>query len=338
MSVAPVTSQTSVKDEQVRRALTGDRGAFNTLLRQLSSNNPWLQDMITEVIYDCDEPVLWLGLLTGLAVRSWELDGAGAHGLTPEAERRMEEAVIRLFTVDKTETAAGTTGTAPKLAAVREALADPDRRVRGFAAVILARRGDASGLADLQAAATGGAADERRRAVPALGKVDDERAAWILIEVLAGADEELQWAAVQALDELRELALPALLAALAHNQEHVRWHAVRALGTIADPDTARVLARTLADSEYRVRWAAADALVNLGPEAVPAILECLTHLMPVDDSLHAARYALHRIGPHHMQAWLDPLLHALNGSAAPAEAPGVAYRLLREWQNRPGGT
>jgi HEAT repeat protein len=320
--------RTPVKDEQIRRALSGDRNAFNTLLRQLSSNNPWLQDMAAEVIYDCDEPVLWLGLLTGLAVRSWDVPDARPHGLTPEAERRLEQAVLRLFTED----AAHSASTAAKLAAVREALTDPDRRVRSLAAVIMAGRGDAMGLAELRAAATAGREpDERRRAVSALGKLDDERAAWIVIEVLAGADEDLQWAAGQALDDLGPLAVPALLAALGHEREHVRWHAVRALGTVADSNTAHALACSLADPEYRVRWAAADALVNLGPAAVPAILECLTRLMPVSDGLQAARYALHRIGPRHMQAWLEPLLHALSGPAAAAEAPGVAYRLLREW-------
>ncbi len=325
------TPTTPMRDDQISRVLAGEPGAFGTLLRQLSSDNPWLRDMITEIIYDCDEPELWLGLLTGLALRGWEMGGESARGLTPEAQRRLEDAILNLFTVDKPEAAS----TAVKQVEAAEALGYADQRVRSLAAVILARRGDARGLADLQAAVTRGDPDERRRAVPALGKLDDERAAWILVEVLASDDEVLESAAVQALDELGPLATPALRMALEHDRDHVRWHAARALGAIADPDTAPALAHALADPDYRVRWAAAEALVNLGPAAVPAILEALTRPMPVSDSLKAARYALHRIGPHHMQAWLEPLLHALDGAAAPAEAPGVAYRLLQEWASQP---
>jgi hypothetical protein len=85
-----------------------------------------------------------------------------------------------------------------------------------------------------------------------------------------------------------------------------------------------------------VRSAAADALVNLGSAAVPAILDRLTRPMPVSDSLLAARYALHRNGPHHTRAWLEPLLRSLNGTAAPVEAPSLAFRMLQEWQSWPG--
>jgi hypothetical protein len=87
----------------------------------------------------------------------------------------------------------------------------------------------------------------------------------------------------------------------------------------------------LDDESYTIRWAAAETLPGLGPPAIPAVLARLARYAGQDDTYAAAHYALHRLAFGPWRARLAPLLSALDGPAASAQAPGLAQHLLEEY-------
>jgi HEAT repeat protein len=150
-----------------------------------------------------------------------------------------------------------------------------------------------------------------------------------LAAALASDDEEVHWAASQALRELRRAALPALIQTLRAPKPHVRWHAVCGLGDIGDVRAAGNLAEALWDADFSVRWAAAEALAKLGAPAVREILRQIAQRVLTEEACQAACHALQQLAPvvnHHR---LQPLLEALRSRQAPNEAPPIADELLQ---------
>ena len=127
-----------------------------------------------------------------------------------------------------------------------------------------------------------------------------------LISELSSGDDERAEAAAKALASLGAEALPALGELLAADDEDTRWWAVRALAGIQAEGAGALLVRSLGDPSTAVRQAAllgiraqpqpgtiplliallddadslcaamaADALVGIGSEAVPALLEVM---------------------------------------------------------------
>jgi HEAT repeat protein len=310
--------------ELLQRALDGESSAVETVLGQLASPNPWLQQMMLEAVQECGRPDVWDRLLTCLALKHWPGQPDYCRRFAPEAAQRLEHAVLQLFTEDEPELLSGPV----KLEVLRAALAEPERR--SAAAVALGLRRSPLALDALVELVPAGEPRWRLPAARALGELGDERGAWSLAEALADDDEALHYEASHALGRMAAQAVPALLDALLHPKAHVRWHAVRILGGLGELSAAEGLANALGDDDYSVRWAAADALISLGPPAIPAMLDRLARYLPHDDSYQAAYHALHSLtgeGPSR----LTPLLKALRGPSAPAEAPSVAFRLRQEW-------
>ncbi len=313
----------------IEQAVAGSPAAVDSILSQLGSANPWLQQIMREALQDSDSLALWQRLLECLALRRWSDHPDSHRRLEREASQRIDEAIVRLFAEDET----GAPSPPVKLAVLHAALASPDCRVRSAAGVALGMRGDTRGVEALIEAIRQGESECRLWAVKALGQLKDERGGWAVIEALACDDETLHWEASHALAQMNDKAVPALIDALKHPRPHVRWHAARALGSIADPRAALGLAEALADDDYSVRWAVADALPNLGAAAVPKILDRLARYVPVDDVYQAASHALRRIAMgSDLRVRLDPLLKALLAGTAPVEVPMLAYRLLQEWE------
>jgi len=127
-----------------------------------------------------------------------------------------------------------------------------------------------------------------------------------LITDLSSGDDERAEAAAQALASLGAAALPALGALLSDPDEDSRWWAVRALAESQAEGAGKLLVPALGDSSPAVRQAAllgirlhpqpgtipllaallgdadglcaamaADALVGIGADAVPALLEVM---------------------------------------------------------------
>jgi len=328
MLANPATTQRHPAEaELLRRAVAGHPMVIESVLGQLSSANHWLQQIMLETMRDDADALLWQRLLECLALHRWGDYDDCERRAERENSERLDAALTRLFVEDEPESAS----TPVKLAVLQSNLTNAESRMRTAAAVVFGLRGDARGLEALIEAVQSGEPARQLLAMTALGKLQDERGGWALAEALACDDETVHWEASRALGELGSKSLPALLEALKSLKPHVRWHAVRALGNLNHPQSAAGLAETLADTDYSVRWAAADALINIGVVAVPKILERLSRYSPMDDTCQAAYHALHRIGSAETQKQLQPLLKALRGPAAPVEAPMVAYRLLQAW-------
>jgi HEAT repeat protein len=130
---------------------------------------------------------------------------------------------------------------------------------------------------------------------------DDGRAAaaveWVTAEhvpalqsALASHDPDKRWWAVVGLAHIGgERATTLLLAAAADPDNNLRAAAIHGLGRQPAPAALPFLLQTLDDpSDYLARLAA-DALIALGPVAVPALIEALEHSPQSRVRTYAAR-------------------------------------------------
>jgi HEAT repeat protein len=96
------------------------------------------------------------------------------------------------------------------------------------------------------------------------------------IQSLTSGDDSQAEAAVQALARLGEAALPALQELLASPHADTRWWAAWALSSLTLPQTSVLLRGLLKDSDLSVRQCAALALREQPtPEAIPDLIELL---------------------------------------------------------------
>ncbi|MGH2348033.1 MAG: HEAT repeat domain-containing protein [bacterium] len=107
-----------------------------------------------------------------------------------------------------------------------------------------------------------------------LGKLGDERAVPALAEALADPDEYVRKSAVAALRRIGGTStMEALRAALGDRSEQVVLQAVNGLRDMRDKGAVDPLIRVLARRERSLQLAATEALVRIGGDAVPALLE-----------------------------------------------------------------
>jgi HEAT repeat protein len=327
MLATSVPTRHPAEAQLLAQACAGDPAALDRVLTHLASANPWLQQIMAEAIADDDRLDLWRCLLKGLA-QGWGPALPPRRPLTPEQSARLEVALVELFT----QPPPGVVSTDARAQVLVGALDSPDARLTRTAATLLGLRGDAAGFGHLVAAAVEGELPTRLRAIEALGCLHDERAAPVLVEILADfTHADLHHAAARSLGELKAYALSALVSAVRHPAQHVRWHACRLLGELGDARAAPALAGALDDESYTTRWSAAETLPGLGAAAIPAVLAQLGRYASQDDTYAAARYALHRLAFGPWQDRLAPLLAALDGPAASAHAPGLAQHLLEAY-------
>jgi HEAT repeat protein len=90
---------------------------------------------------------------------------------------------------------------------------------------------------------------------------------------------DIKKAALAALKNMGRDAVPALNAALEDPETDIRWRAADALANIG-PEAAEAvsaLASKLDDPDHHVRSSAANALVKIGPHSVPALVAAVRH-------------------------------------------------------------
>jgi HEAT repeat protein len=101
------------------------------------------------------------------------------------------------------------------------------------------------------------------------------------------------------------------------------------------PANVEVLAQTLTDEDFGVRWAASNALIYAGQAAFKPILRVLV--------AHGATASVREVACHALYDNVDPqvraasqeLLHAMKGAGADAATPQVAFQMLRREELQP---
>jgi hypothetical protein len=84
-------------------------------------------------------------------------------------------------------------------------------------------------------------------------------------------------------------AIPDLVIALENADPQQRWNIIKILDSIRDPAAVPALVKQLEVENADVRWAACNALIGLRREALPALLEILSHdydSLPLRQSIH----------------------------------------------------
>jgi len=136
-----------------------------------------------------------------------------------------------------------------------------------------------------------------------------------LKERLSHPEAEVRWWAVRALAELKDERIPQLLVqALADPDQGVRWCAGLALRLHPSPLAAAALVDMLEDEAALTRRLAGDALVAIGAEVVPQLLEALQQA-EIPARLEVVR-ALAKIGDERS---IPALFNALDDASALVE-------------------
>jgi hypothetical protein len=98
------------------------------------------------------------------------------------------------------------------------------------------------------------------------------------------------------LEKLGSKVTPQLIEALLHGDDRTRWEAAKTFIYLKDPEAADALTDALMDESFEIQWLAAEALIELGADAVkPLLLKLISH--------HESTFL--RQGAHHV---LDCLL------------------------------
>ncbi len=309
------------------RFVAGDPEAARRLFQLLGASDRAGRESVMEVISNDADLLLWRRLLHYVALhRSHDCtdDHFPADPGTLESVHTM---LVDLFLQEDNPPAV----IQVKAAALSEGLTETEPGIRHTAATLLGLQGDSRAIDALIEAVSTDEREYQLGAVAALGHLKDEPGGVALVAVLASDDEEVHWAASQALTALREAALPALIQTLQAPKPHVRWHAVCGLGDIGDVRAAGHLAEALLDDDFSVRWAAAEALTKLGAPAVPEILRQLARSVLTEDACQAAYHTLRQLASDVGHNRLQPLLEVLREQRAPVAAPPIADELLQAW-------
>ncbi len=158
--------------------------------------------------------------------------------------------------------------------------------------------------------------------------VDSDQIRTIIAELSAG-DPVTREHARQALVLIGKPAVSHLIGALSSPDGHLRWEAAYALSRIRDPSSAGALTSALQDEVPGVRWLASEALVAIGKASLVPLLEALLHSA---DSVHlrqGAGHVLRSLGREMHIEELEPVLRALESSAADVALPVAAFNALR---------
>ena len=124
-------------------------------------------------------------------------------------------------------------------------------------------------------------------------------------------------------------AVPDLIRQLKTDNEHCRWEAAKILGEITDSTAAEALVEALLDNSLNVHWAASEALINYGREAILPLLEGITRHFDSMRFRQGAYHVLHTLERLHQ---LDPkvlaVLDALRNVEPSVSAPWAAERAI----------
>ena len=167
---------------------------------------------------------------------------------------------------------------------------------------------------------------------PTLQLCDDDLTA--LVAALAGEDGMARKQARRCLVRQGDRAVGLLEQALSDRNPRMRTEAAEALLYIASPLAAAALVEALDDEEFGVRWLAAEALIALKCDGLPALLEGITRHSGSLWFRQAAHHVLHDHYCERMRVELRPVLAALGERVAEDTAPVAAGEALERYRAR----
>ncbi len=149
-----------------------------------------------------------------------------------------------------------------------------------------------------------------------------------LIADLSSSDDFTRLRARRQLSETGMPAYTSLLEALRDRNCLVRWEAVNILGEAREPEVAPALVRALEDSEFEVRWVAAEALIRMGSKGLKALFQALIERADSAFLRERAHHVLHKLATGELKVFLTPLLIALESREPAVEIPPVALHAI----------
>lgn len=149
-----------------------------------------------------------------------------------------------------------------------------------------------------------------------------------LLADLSSSDDFTRLRARRELSETGIQAYTLLLDALRDRNCLVRWEAVNILGGAGDPEVAPALVSALEDSEFEVRWVAAEALIRMGSKGLKALFQALIERADSTFLRERAHHVLHKLATGELKVFLTPLLIALESREAAVQVPPVALHAM----------
>jgi HEAT repeat protein len=129
--------------------------------------------------------------------------------------------------------------------------------------------------------------------------------------------------------EMGSAVVPRLVQELSNEKYWVRWEVTKALGQIADKSAAEALVKALEDTEFDVRWLAAEALIHIGRGALEPLLIALADHGNKSISLrHGAHHVLHDMNLGDLRKTLLPVMKAVEDAEPYSEILVAARQAL----------
>jgi HEAT repeat protein len=150
-----------------------------------------------------------------------------------------------------------------------------------------------------------------------------------LTAALGARDPGVRHRARISLVVLGPASVPYLIAALESPRWDARWEAAKSLQAIADARAGPALVARLADRDPDVCWVVAEALIALGPKAIPPLMQGLIAHNDSNTFLESAHHVLHDLNKGVLRNLVGPVLQALNSPSPDTGAPLAARAALR---------
>jgi len=124
-------------------------------------------------------------------------------------------------------------------------------------------------------------------------------------------------------------AVPDLIHQLKTDRQRCRLEAVKILGEIRDSSALEALVEALLDESINVHWAATEALIKYGEDAILPVLEGITRHFDSMRFRQGAYHILHTFEQfHRLDSEIQEVLDALRDVEPSVSAPWAAERAI----------
>ena len=121
-----------------------------------------------------------------------------------------------------------------------------------------------------------------------------------MTQTLGDKDWKIRKASRQELEKSGQQATEHLIRVLREGNKNARWGAAKALISIKDPAAAPALVEAFHDESFEIQWLAAEALIALEADSVPAILKALVKNSESQSLRQGAHHVLSDLERHNL--------------------------------------